>query len=126
MDTSKIKVVLHEDFIPHEFLPLYNSCTIEMFLHNIPGLGEEFIYFNDDTFVIKPMKETDFFVNGKPVLNPHIITMSPFDTFRVFQENCVNSTILIRNKFVPKYPANVYIRQEHIMRPMLKSTYKKV
>lgn len=126
IDLTDVRLVYHNMIIPERYLPCFNSCTIEMFLHNIPGLGEEFIYFNDDTFVIKPMKETDFFVNGKPVLNPHLNTMSQFDTFRVFQENCVNSTKLIRDKFVPTYPSNIYIRQEHIMRPMLKSTYKRV
>jgi hypothetical protein len=126
IDLTDVRLVYHNMIIPERYLPCFNSCTIEMFLHNISDLSNEFIYFNDDTFVIGPVKETDFFVNGKPVLNPHLITMSPFDTFRVFQENCVNSTKLIRDKFVSTYPSNIYIRQEHIMRPMLKSTYKRV
>ena len=72
IDVSEVNVVYHKDIIPEKYLPTFNSCTIEMFLHKIPGLSEEFIYFNDDTFVIKPMKKTDFFVDGKPVLNPHL------------------------------------------------------
>ena len=126
IDLTDVRLVYHNMIIPEKYLPCFNSCTIEMFLHNIPDLDEEFVYFNDDMFVIKPMNETDFFVDGKPVLNPHLITMSPFDTFGVFQENCVNSTKLIRDKFVHTYPSNIYITQEHIMRPMLKSTFKKV
>ena len=122
IDTSDVDVIYHKDIIPEKYLPCFNSCTIEMFLHKIPGLSEEFIYFNDDTFVLKPMKKTDFFIDGKPVLNPHLSKCSQFDKLCTFAQQCKNSTELIRSKFVKKYPNNVYIRQEHIMRPMLKST----
>ena len=126
IDVSEVNVVYHKDIIPEKYLPTFNSCTIEMFLHKIPGLSEEFIYFNDDTFVIKPMKKTDFFIDGKPVLNPHLQKCSQFDINSIFVQQCKNSTELIRSKFVKKYPVNVFIRQEHIMRPMLKSTYEVV
>ena len=126
IDVSEVNVVYHKEIIPEKYLPTFNSCTIEMFLHKIPGLSEEFIYFNDDTFVIKPMKKTDFFVDDKPVLNPHLQKCSQFDINSIFVQQCKNSTELIRSKFVKKYPINVFIRQEHIMRPMLKSTYEVV
>ena len=55
---EKLKVVDHKeifrDFI--EFLPTFNSTTIETMLHYIPDLSEHFIYFNDDMFLIKPTK----------------------------------------------------------------------
>jgi hypothetical protein len=57
----KLHLVKHEDYIPAEYLPTFNSHTIELNLHRIPELAEHFIYFNDDTFVIRPMKSTDFF-----------------------------------------------------------------
>ena len=65
LDTSKIKIVLHEDFIPAEFLPVYNSCTIEMFLGNIKDLNEKFLYFNDDMYVLRALQPSDFFDEGK-------------------------------------------------------------
>jgi hypothetical protein len=37
-------------------------------LHNIPGLAEHFIYFNDDVLLVKDVHETDFFIDGKPIL----------------------------------------------------------
>lgn len=69
LDTSnpKLNVVNHSDFIPEEFLPVFNSTAIEVHLHRIPGLTEQFVYFNDDTYIMKPCKETDFFVKGLPV-----------------------------------------------------------
>lgn len=65
INRKQVKVVLHEEFIPKEFLPTYNSCTIEMFLHNIKNLEEHFLYFNDDMYVTKEISTTSFFVDNK-------------------------------------------------------------
>ena len=37
-------------------------------MSEIPGLAEHFIYFNDDFFLLNPVKEEDFFIEGKPVI----------------------------------------------------------
>lgn len=47
---TKLKIIKHSDFIPSEDLPLFNSRAIEVNLHRIPGLSEQFVYFNDDFF----------------------------------------------------------------------------
>ena len=57
----KLHIVRHEDFMPPETLPTFNSCSLEMNLHRIEGLAEHFIYFNDDMFVTRPMLADDFF-----------------------------------------------------------------
>ena len=62
----KIHVVNHRDFIPADCLPLYNASAIEMVLHKIPDLSDNFVYFNDDTFLISSVSENDFFKNGLP------------------------------------------------------------
>ena len=66
LDAPKLHVVNHRDFIPAEYLPTFSSHTIELNIHRIPDLAEHFIYFNDDTFLLRPMVETDFFRNGLP------------------------------------------------------------
>lgn len=63
---EKLRLVNHTDYIPAEFLPTFNSNTIEMNLHRINDLSEHFIYLNDDFFPIRPLKPTDFFVDGLP------------------------------------------------------------
>lgn len=65
-DNPKLRVVKHSDYIPREFLPTFNSHTIEWNLHRIPELSERFVYFNDDIFLLKAVKPEDFFVNGYP------------------------------------------------------------
>lgn len=68
LDTSnpKINLVDHKDFIPHKFLPTYNSVVIERYMHRIPGLAEHFVYFNDDFYIIRPISAERFFKNGLP------------------------------------------------------------
>ena len=51
VDHPKLHIVKHEDFIPKEFLPTFNSHTIEWNFHRIEGLSEHFLYFNDDMFL---------------------------------------------------------------------------
>src|SRR5690606_36887830 len=42
-------------------LPLFNSHSIAMFLHEIPGLAEQYLYFNDDVFAAYFLRPQDFF-----------------------------------------------------------------
>ncbi|MCT4698890.1 stealth family protein [Tenacibaculum haliotis] len=51
-----------------EYLPTFNSQTIETMLYRIPNLSEHFIYFNDDFFLINKTQSNDFFKNSFPVL----------------------------------------------------------
>lgn len=62
----KLHLVNHEDYIPAQFLPTYNSVVIERYLHKIPGLAEHFVYFNDDFYIINAISEERFFRNGLP------------------------------------------------------------
>lgn len=68
LDTTnpKLNIVKHTDFIPEEYLPTFSSHTIELNLHRIEGLAEQFVYFNDDMFFTAPVKPEDFFKDGKP------------------------------------------------------------
>src|SRR5690625_11964 len=62
----KLNIVKHEDFLDKENLPIFNSRAIEINLHRIPGLQEQFVYFNDDIFITRPVKKVDFFKGGLP------------------------------------------------------------
>ena len=71
--TDKLRKELKIDIIDHkvlfsgyqEYLPTYNSQTIESMFHRIPGLSERFIYFNDDVILVNPVTESDYFEDGK-------------------------------------------------------------
>lgn len=62
----KLNVVRHEDYIPKEYLPTFSSHPIELNIHRIPGLAEQFVYFCDDFYLGAPCKPEDFFRNGVP------------------------------------------------------------
>lgn len=66
INCEKLNYVRHTDYIPSEYLPTFSSHPIELNFHRIKDLSEHFIVFNDDMFVIKPMKPEDFFVDGLP------------------------------------------------------------
>lgn len=62
----KLTIVKHEDYIPQKWLPTFNNRCIELNLHRIPNLSEQFVYFNDDMFLTSKVNKEDFFKNGKP------------------------------------------------------------
>ena len=65
-NNPKLVLVRHEDYIPKEYLPTFNSCTIELHLHRIKGLSEHFVYFNDDMMLNGPITPDYYFRNGLP------------------------------------------------------------
>ena len=65
-NAPKLHLVDHRDFIPEAYLPTFSSHPIELNMHRIPGLSEQFVYFNDDFFLTAPTEPQDFFREGLP------------------------------------------------------------
>ncbi len=63
-NNDKLKLVYHEEYIPKEYLPTFNSNTIEMNVHRIKDLSENFILFSDDVFPLNPIPEEYYFKNN--------------------------------------------------------------
>lgn len=117
INRDTVKVVFHRDFIPAEFLPTFNSTAIEMFMHRIEGLGEEFIYFNDDCFPVQSCEANDFFRGGLAAasLSRHILTFG-----HLFRIHTKRSDRLARQASGTK-SCGVYLRPQHTCTPMLRS-----
>lgn len=62
----KLNIVRHTDYIPHKWLPTFNSNVIELNLCRIDDLAEHFVLLNDDMFMTRPCTPEDFFRNGLP------------------------------------------------------------
>ena len=60
----RLRIVSHEEYIPPQYLPTFNSNVIELWLHRIPELAEQFVLFNDDMYLIAPVASEDFFKRG--------------------------------------------------------------
>lgn len=118
LDRSNVDVVLHSDIIPSEFLPTFNSTAIEPFIFKIRGLDEEFVYFNDDFFPMMPMREEDFFIDGKPCFKP---SFKHFTFGNLYRIHTRNSDILARNAAGKKTCPFRFAKPQHTCAPMLVS-----
>ena len=140
VDQSQCKFILHKEIIPEEILPSFNSSVIELFIHRIPGLSEQFIYFNDDMFVLGEVDESMFFIDGKPNYDYELIAISDPKTSNVYINSVYNATLLAaeyvdsltmteenENPFATyeKYKYQ-YAMYNHNAKPYLKSTCEEV
>ena len=116
LNRNEVNVVLHQDIIPHHLLPTFNCNPIEMHLHNIKDLDEEYLYFNDDLYPLKPCKPSDFFRDGKGVLkfSRHYLVSG------MYKHICKNSDTYAR-KALGMPSSRAFIRPQHTCTAMLKS-----
>lgn len=147
----KLNVVNHKDYIPKEYLPTFNSNTIELNFHRIPDLADKFILFNDDMFLVSPVKESDFFKKGLPrhfgIHVPNRISKGDFFYYPFNNTAVINDYFPMRKSvlknfskwFNPKYgvnnlstllmmpfPAFYGFYESHLPIPYKKSDFKKV
>lgn len=121
MDEEGVTVVYHRDIIPAEYLPTFNSCCIEMFLHRLPGLSERFLYGNDDMYPLSPLTESDFFDGDVPCLHHYV---KPFpDAPNIFHVSCLNGLRFVAKEFGVTYD-HTWLKGGHSITPMLKGTWE--
>lgn len=152
LDTKnpKLNIVNHQDFIPEKYRPVFNSTAIEVHLHRIPGISDQFVYFCDDMYLMKPCKSDDFFKKGKPVdmpkLEPVLEHHNEMYYYHLYNDYSIYRHYLIRKKLLPqiwkyinpKYgkiavsngvnllARNVYFHPLHLPMPLLKTSMEKI
>lgn len=145
----RINIVKHEDFMPKEFLPTFNSNAIEINLYRIKGLSEKFILFNDDVFLINKTSQEDFFRKGKPmdvlieapvIPEENIFYKTLFNNLAVINKHYNKSQIVKRKGYYSlrygKFAFSSWIESHHrgfvgfmnphITTPFLKAAFKKL
>lgn len=61
----EIQLVFHQNLIPEEKLPLFNTQSILAHVADIDDLSENFLFMNDDFFIARRVLKSDFvFPNG--------------------------------------------------------------
>lgn len=100
LNCEKLVFVKHEDYIPKEYLPTFNSTVIELNLHRIESLSDNFILFNDDLFPISEVGEEYYFKNNMicDQAVETIIVPSP-GTVSVYQCQALNNLRVINSHF---------------------------
>ena len=116
-DHPKLHIVRHEDYLLAEYRPTFNANTIELNMHRIDGLSEQFVYFNDDMYVLRPMTESRFFFDGLPCTYGAEVPFSVTGQPGIWQHLIVNDLRTINTHFhkptqiqknAHKYRSNVY------------------
>ncbi len=150
---EKLQIVRHEEFIPPEYLPTFSSHPIELNFFRIQGLAEQFVYFNDDMFLMGPAVPEDFFKDGLPcdeaLLNVHcpleskiIHTIAANDAGVINEHFTMRDVLkrdtmkwfhpvygiknLLQNLILSKCPRFPGFKQFHCPAPLLKSVCQAV
>ena len=65
-----VSIVDHTEIFEgyEEYLPTFNSISIANMIWRIKGLAEKFVYFNDDTFLVRGISQEEWFVGDAPVM----------------------------------------------------------
>jgi Stealth protein CR2, conserved region 2/Stealth protein CR3, conserved region 3/Stealth protein CR4, conserved region 4/Stealth protein CR1, conserved region 1 len=61
LEHPRLQWVDHSEILPADALPTFNSHAIESRLHHVPGIANQFLYFNDDFFLMRKTIPDDFF-----------------------------------------------------------------
>lgn len=99
INNPKLHLVNHSDYIPEKYLPTFNSVTIELFLHKIPELAENFVYFNDDMFLNSPVKPEYFFKNNLPCDTAILSAITPSEGSDHFSHCLLSNTELLEKDY---------------------------
>ena len=152
LNCPKLRFIKHEDYIPKEYLPTFNSHTIELNFHRIKDLSEHFVYFNDDMFLTDYTKESDFFENWLPkqvawlsalptndqvfahiMLNNILLINKHFSYDEIMNKNkkkryypWYSIRVLAQTIFLKFYPCIVWFVNPHLPNSILKSTMDKL
>ena len=147
---DKLRVVHHSDFLKEDNLPIFSCNPIEVNLHRIKGLSDRFVYFNDDTFILRTLPKEHFFSSGLPcdamgfnaiydspiahikindisIINRHfaksVVTKENF--FKIF--NYKNNVIeMLKTLLLIPWPKITGFYDPHQPQPFLRSTFEEV
>ena len=111
IDSPKLHIVRHDEFIPKEYLPTFSSHAIEMNIHRIPGIADHFVYFNDDMFILRPVKPESFFKNGLPCTYGGEVPIELVGNIGTWQHAAVNNLGIINANFSKKESVTKYSKK---------------
>jgi hypothetical protein len=102
---SSIRVVDHKEIFRdyEKYLPEFNSISIGNMVWRIDGLSENFVYFNDDVFLIREIKPEDWVINNRPVLRGRYMLPPFIMLFKNFFKKVVQKYLLGNADYQPKF-----------------------
>lgn len=119
VEHPKITLVNHDDILPREVLPTFNSMAIETGIHNIRGLSEHFLLANDDTFFGRKVDPDFFFSKNFPISRMSVPFVNQVDRYSLLIQKCFE---LVGQKCRIGFEAKPY----HNIDAYRKSVYREV
>lgn len=150
MEHKKLKIINHKDFIPKQYLPTFSANPIELNLHRVSELSENFVYFNDDMFIINEVTPNSFFQNNMPcfegifgcifpsskiahiilnnleIINKYFIKKDVINSNRDLWFNDVYGELIERNIALEFWNEFTGFKNSHLPVPVQKSTIQKL
>lgn len=120
---ENVHIVWDWEIVPNEYLPVFNSNVIDLYIPRIEGLSEHYLYACDDYIVMRRLKSEDFFTENGIKLK---IGQYKFMDW-TYTRTIINSNLLICPQHVTKidtYFLALYC--DHAIVPHLKSENLKV
>ena len=113
----------------HQYLPTFNSRSIETQIYKVPNLSERFIYFNDDFFLLKKINIEDFFIDGLPVLRGKWLKFDEDIFYKKIKFLFIKKKKGIGHKIAQQKAAKIiglkkYFKFHHTPQPFRKSTFE--
>lgn len=105
-NNPKLEIINHRDFIPEKYLPTFNSNTIDLNLHRIKNLSNNFVYFNDDMFILKQVKPDDFYKKGLPCNEATLSVATP-------EKRHHNYTGIMNMEIINEHFSRVNVMKKH-------------
>lgn len=125
INRKHVHIVTHDQFIPKEFLPTYNSSSFECFLHNIPELATCFIYANDDTYILNEIQPHHFFDGVMPINSLKLAHVNKFNNESFQRMNMKISEFVCKQLNIP-YQQWTYWISHHCQKSMNKVILEKI
>lgn len=119
-----IKIVSLDNFMPSSYPRTTNINAIELNLHRINGISEQFVYFNAGTFLCGKVNPSFFFRNGLPC---DYAIESMFETPDLYERHIlINDILQIKGTFNRNESLSYYrwkFLSPRYLRGMIQNTY---
>ena len=125
LDTQneRVHIVWDWEIVPREYLPVFNSNVIDLYIPRIEGLSEQYLYSCDDYIVMKKLQPEDFFSENGIRLDVGRYKFSEW----TYSRTIINSNQLICPQHIVKSDGYYFLPYcQHAIVPHLKSENQKI
>lgn len=120
---ERIHIVWDWEIVPREYLPVFNSNVIDLYISRIDGLSEHYLYACDDYIVMRNLQPEDFFSDNGIKLD---VDKYQFNDW-TYSRTIINSNQLICPQYIVKTDDYYLLPYcQHAIVPHLKSENQKI